>query len=73
MLKSLDPDQAQHFVGSDLGPNCLQRLILADELFRTILSGIQSDECQKVWTQIRLDVPADLISKRRVDWYYDRE
>ena len=24
--KSLDPDQAQHFVGPDLGPNCLQRL-----------------------------------------------
>ena len=20
---SLDPDQAQHFVGADLGPNCL--------------------------------------------------
>ena len=24
MTNSLDPDQAQHFVGSDLGPNCLQ-------------------------------------------------
>ena len=23
---SLDPDQAQHFDGPDLGPNCLQRL-----------------------------------------------
>ena len=23
--KSLDPDQAQHFVRPDLGPNCLQR------------------------------------------------
>ena len=23
---SVDPDQARHFVGSDLGPNCLQRL-----------------------------------------------
>ena len=22
----LDPDQAQHFVGPGLGPNCLQRL-----------------------------------------------
>ena len=28
---SLDPDQAQHFVGPDLGPNCLQRLS-ADEI-----------------------------------------
>ena len=23
---SFDPDQVQHFVGTDLGPNCLQRL-----------------------------------------------
>ena len=23
---SLDPDQARHFVGPDLGPNCLQML-----------------------------------------------
>ena len=23
---SLDPDQARHFVGPDLGPTCLQRL-----------------------------------------------
>ena len=27
---SLDPDQAWHFVGSDLGPNCLQRLSAED-------------------------------------------
>ena len=26
LSNSLDPDQAQHFVGPDLGPNCLQRL-----------------------------------------------
>ena len=24
MSNSLDPDQAQHFVGPDLGPNCLE-------------------------------------------------
>ena len=24
MSNSLDPDHAQHFVGPDLGPNCLQ-------------------------------------------------
>ena len=24
---SLDPDQARHFVGPDLDPNCLQRLV----------------------------------------------
>ena len=28
--QSLDPDQAQHFVGPDLGPNCLQRLSADD-------------------------------------------
>ena len=26
MSNSLDPDQARHFVGPDLGPDCLQRL-----------------------------------------------
>ena len=26
MSNSLDPDQAQHFVGPDLGLNCLQML-----------------------------------------------
>ena len=26
MSISLDPDQDQHFVGPDLGPNCLQML-----------------------------------------------
>ena len=31
---SLDPDQAQNFVGPDLGPNCLQRLS-ADNKNRT--------------------------------------
>ena len=25
-VKNLDPDQAQHFVGPDLGPKCLQKL-----------------------------------------------
>ena len=25
-LNSLDQDQARHFVGPDLGPNCLQKL-----------------------------------------------
>ena len=26
MSNSLDPEQSRHFVGPDLGPNCLQRL-----------------------------------------------
>ena len=31
MLNSLDSDQAQHFFGPDLGPNCLQRLSADDK------------------------------------------
>ena len=31
---SLDPDQDQHFVGPDLGPNCLQRLSADDKSHR---------------------------------------
>ena len=30
MSDSLDPDQARHFVGLDLGQNCLQRLSADD-------------------------------------------
>ena len=30
MLNSLDPDQARHFVGPDLDPNCLQTLSADD-------------------------------------------
>ena len=30
MSISLDPDQARHSVGPDLGPNCLQTLSAAD-------------------------------------------
>ena len=30
MLNSLDPDQAQHFVEPDQGPNCLQKLSADD-------------------------------------------
>ena len=30
MSNSLEPDQAGHFVGPDLGPNCLQKLLAYD-------------------------------------------
>ena len=30
----LDPDQARHFVGHDLGPNCLQKLSEYDTAFQ---------------------------------------
>ena len=31
MSNRLDPDQARNFVGPDLDPNCLQRLLAADK------------------------------------------
>ena len=34
VLNSLDPDQARHFVGPDLGPNCLQKLSADDNYSR---------------------------------------
>ena len=36
MSNSLDPDQTRRLVGSDLGPNCLQRLS-ADDTSRHIV------------------------------------
>ena len=35
---SLDPDQARHVFGSDLGPNCLQRLSADDTSVHTCIS-----------------------------------
>ena len=37
----LDPDQAPHFVGPDLGPNCLQRLS-ADNTSRQRVEGVRN-------------------------------
>ena len=38
MSNSLDPDQARHFVGPDLGPNCLQRLSADNTSRQRVLS-----------------------------------
>ena len=38
MSNSWDPDQARHFVGPDLGPNCLQQLS-ADDTSRQIVNS----------------------------------
>ena len=35
---SLDPDQAQHSVGPDLGPNCLQRSEIDKDIQRVIIT-----------------------------------
>ena len=37
MSNSLDLDQARHFVGPDLGPNCLQRLSADDSRRQSVL------------------------------------
>ena len=39
---SLDPDQAQHFVGPDLGINCLQRLSAINKSCKRAKSKIQN-------------------------------
>ena len=41
---SLDPDQVQHFVGPNLGPNCLQRLSADDTRQRVF----DHSECRTV-------------------------
>ena len=35
-----DPDQARHFVGPDLGPNCLQRLSADNKSKRLIQNNL---------------------------------
>ena len=37
MSNSLDQDQARHFVGPDLSPNCLQRLSAEDTCRQSVL------------------------------------
>ena len=48
MSKSLDPDQAQHFVGPDLGPNWLQRFSAYDTCKGGVVFGIMNESlsCQ---------------------------
>ena len=43
MSNSLDPDQARHFVGPDLGPNCLQRLSADDTCRRSSFMRYPAD------------------------------
>ena len=58
MSNRLDPDQAQHFVGLDLGPNCLQKLSADDtRRQRDIKEKCHCDVSFKLSTQYK---PADL-------------
>ena len=81
----LDPDQVRHFVGHDLGPNCLQRFcpleivhaflssadFFQNQLFQKILSGIPS-ECQTDWIQIRSDILSGMIWVQTVCKCYEQ-
>ena len=72
MSKSLDPDQARHFVGPVLGPDCLQKLSVVfpaflssadffqNQLFRKILLGIPSESNSLDPDQARHFVGPDL-------------
>ena len=42
MSNSFDPDQARHYVGPDLGPNCL-RMLLTDDTSR------QRVKLEEIW------------------------
>ena len=45
MSKSLDPDQDRHFVGPDLGPNCLKRLhSVSPDLGPNCLQRLSADD-----------------------------
>ena len=50
MSNSFDPDQAQHFVWPDLGPNCLQRLS-ADDTIKQIVNTPFSLNAQLVMVE----------------------
>ena len=51
---SLDPDQAQQFIGPDLGPNCLQRLS-ADTSMQKVKVGV-------VFEKVNYDSFSDLFT-----------
>ena len=53
MSNNLDPDQDRHFVGSDLGTNCLERLSADDRVTAT------TDEHVKI--EIRKSVKSKIM------------
>ena len=50
MSNILDPGQAGHFVGPDLGPNCLQRLSATKFLFVCLFVCLLYVPCQQLWS-----------------------
>ena len=53
MLNRLDPDQAGHFVGPDLGPNCLERL--SEEATLSEVKWLDSWYSGRLWDRLRLN------------------
>ena len=53
-VNSLDPDQAQHRVGPDLGPNCLQKLSV-ETLSRQRKNSFLSLWVQYAWKQLEVE------------------
>ena len=50
MSNCLDPDQARHLVGPDLGPKCLEKLSADDtsrQKFDLFISGDKESRCQE--------------------------
>ena len=57
MSNSLDLDQARHFVGPDLGPNCLQRLSADDTCRQSVL---HSHSCMQHMYLVGLQVYSEV-------------
>ena len=56
MSNSLDPDQTRHFVGPDLGTNCLQRLFADNTSWqRAILEVFVRETCFYLTLNYSLD------------------
>ena len=65
-VSSKDPDQARHFVGPDMRPNCLQKLSRADTGRKWVLSGlIWVQSVCKSYQQMTL---ADKRVKMEMNW-----
>ena len=47
MSNRLDSDQAQHYVGPDLGPSCLQKLLAVDSSKQRVHVGIAVDSSKQ--------------------------
>ena len=58
MSNSLDPDQARHYVGPDLGPNCLQRF---EGYIDIVLIFFHVLVLQEYWVLTESRIPLKLV------------